>query len=104
MVVAQADLDAAKAAANQTVHVLPPDEKSVTLVYEPDQRIWYVIIAMCILGMIFGGPIWMSLREPQSEIPPLASLASKHSKSAHESREGFETVAAREDEAHAATA
>jgi hypothetical protein len=100
---AQADLDRQKTQASHTVQVQPPDDAAASVVYEPDQRTWYVIGALCILGAIFGGPIWMSLRESDSNLPPMASFAAQHSEAPQEDFDPFETATA-DEEGHPATA
>jgi pSer/pThr/pTyr-binding forkhead associated (FHA) protein len=100
---AQTDLDRQKTAASHTVQVQPPNDAATSIVDEPDQRTWYVIGALCILGAIFGGPIWMSLRESDSNLPPIASFALQHPGAPEADFDPFETATA-DEEAHPATA
>lgn len=64
------DAQAKAAEAGSTPVLIPPDaQNSVQSVSQPDQRVWYMAGAIGLIVLVFAGPLWLSLRSTEDQIP-----------------------------------
>lgn len=84
--------------------VLAPDDSSVTVATEADQRVWYLAGAVVVLLLLFARPIWLTLRESHEE----AAFATIHTERRDTPGRGdgrqFDSTGEMQEDEHAAVA
>jgi pSer/pThr/pTyr-binding forkhead associated (FHA) protein len=97
---ARTDLETVRTQAGNFVQVQPPDDAASQVIYEPDQRHWYLIGALAGLAALFAGPIWMGLKESHPRAP--FAMIVNEGEEGDADLEEFHEINAIEDEGHAA--
>ena len=70
---ARDDFEDRRAEADKTPVVLEPDENSVAIAYNPDERVNYLIAASLLILAMFAVPLWRSVTPQYEQQVPFAS-------------------------------